>query len=83
MRSMTVKEAEDSFSRMLETANRGGVVLREGDKDVAAVVSVSDAEMIRKAKALAAIKARNEFASDAQAKGLTEEILAEILAEHP
>ncbi len=53
MRSMTVKEAKASFDRMLETANREGVVLRDGDKDVAAVVSVSDAEMIRNAKALA------------------------------
>jgi hypothetical protein len=83
MRSMTVKEAKDSFARMLETANRGGVMLREGDKDVAAVVSVSDAEMIRNAKALALIKARDELASDAQERGLTEEILAEILAEQP
>jgi antitoxin (DNA-binding transcriptional repressor) of toxin-antitoxin stability system len=81
MRSITVKEAENSFARMLEAASRGGVVLREGGKDVAAVVSMSDAEMLRKAKALAAIKARNGLASDAQAKGLTEDILAEILDE--
>ena len=69
--------------RIVKVYEPGGVVLREGDKDVAAVESVSDAEMIRNAKALAVIKARNELASDAQAKGLTEEILAEILAEHP
>ena len=58
-------------------------MLREGDKDVAAVVSVSDAEMIRNAKALALIKARNELAFDAHERGLTQEILAEILAEQP
>ena len=46
-------------------------------------MSVSDAEMIRRAKALAVIEARNELASDAQAKGLTEEILAETLAKRP
>jgi len=56
-------------------------MLREGDKDVAAVVSAADAEMIRQAKALAVIKARDELASDAKSKGLTEEILAEILDE--
>jgi hypothetical protein len=81
MRSMTVKEARDSFDRMLETAKREGVVLREGGKDVAAVVSVSDAEMIRRAKALAVIKARKELADDAKKKGLTEQILIEILNE--
>lgn len=83
MRAMTVKEAKAAFDRMLETAKREGVVLREGDRDVAAVVSAADAEMIRRAKALAVIKARNELASDAQARGLTENILAEILAERP
>ena len=81
MRSMTVKEAKESFESMLETAKREGVVLREGDEDVAVVVSLADAELIRRAKALSAIRARNELASDARNKGLTEEILAEILNE--
>jgi hypothetical protein len=83
MRTMTVEEAKRSFESMLETAKREGVVLREGGKDVAAVVSLSDADLIRRAKALAAIRARDELAADARAKGLTEEILAEILNERP
>jgi len=83
MRSMTVKEARDSFDRMLETAKREGVVLRDRGLDVAAVVSAADAEMIRRAKALAAIEARDELATDAQKRGLTERILNEILNERP
>jgi hypothetical protein len=82
MRSMTVEEARDSFDRMLEAANQEGVTLREGNKDVATVVSVSDGELIRRAKALAAISARDKLAAGAHAKGLTEGILAEILSEH-
>jgi hypothetical protein len=81
MRSMTVKEARDSFDRMLEAAKREGVVLRDDGKDVAAVVSPGDAELIRRAKALAVIRARDDLATDAQDKGLTEEILAEIMNE--
>ena len=81
MRSMTVKEARDSFDRMLEEAKREGIVLRDGGKDVAAVVSATDAELIRRAKALAVIRARDELAADAHDKGLTEQILAEILNE--
>lgn len=81
MRSMTVKEARDSFDRMLEIAKREGVVLRDQGLDVAAVVSPADAEMIRRAKALATIKARDELAKDARENGLTEQILAEILSE--
>jgi hypothetical protein len=78
---MTVKEARDSFDRMLEIAKREGVVLRDQGLDVAAVVSPADAEMIRRAKALATIKARDELAKDARENGLTEQILAEILSE--
>jgi Antitoxin Phd_YefM, type II toxin-antitoxin system len=81
MRSMTVKEARDSFDRMLEAAKREGVVLRDDGKEVAAVVSPSDAELIRRAKAIAAIKARDELAEGAQDKGLTEQILVEIMNE--
>ena len=81
MRAMTVKEARDSFDRMLEMAKREGVVLRDEGRDVAAVVSPADAEMIRRAKALAVVKARDDLAEDARDKGLTEEILVEILTE--
>ena len=52
-----------------------------GGKDVAAVVSAADADMIRRAKALAVIRARDDLASDARERGLTEGILAEILNE--
>jgi hypothetical protein len=58
---MTVKEAKEAFESMLE--NREGVVLRDGGKDIAAVVSLSDAELIRRAEALAAIKARSRARS--------------------
>ena len=64
-------------------SKREGVVLRDHGLDVAAVVSVADAEMIRRAKALAAVKVRDELATDAQEKGLTEQILNEILNERP
>lgn len=83
MRAMTVKEAKKAFDRMLETVKREGVVLREGDQDVAAVVPAADAAMIQRAKALALVKARHELASNAEVKGLTDDILAEILAERP
>jgi hypothetical protein len=42
MRSMTVKEARDAFDRMLETAKREGVVLRDGKIDTAVVVSAEE-----------------------------------------
>ena len=79
MRSMTVKEARDSFDRMLETAKREGVVLREGKATVAAVVSSEEYERFRQWRVEGLMKVMDEIATQAAANGLTEEKLAELL----
>ena len=81
MRSMTVKEARDSFDRMLETAKREGVILRDDTADVAMVLSPEEYARFRQWRAEGLEKARHELAAEAAANGLTEEKLAEILAE--
>ena len=45
---MTVKEAKASFGRMLEVAQREGVVLRDDGKDIAAIVSSREYALFRK-----------------------------------
>jgi hypothetical protein len=79
MRSMTVKEARDSFDRMLETAKREGVVLREGKADVAAVVSPEEYERFRQWRVEGLMKIMDRVAAEAAANGLTEDKLAELL----
>jgi hypothetical protein len=79
MRSMTVKEAKDSFDRMLETAKREGVVLRDDGKDVATVVSPREYALFRQWRVDGLLKAMDKVAAEAAANGLTEERLAELL----
>ena len=79
MRSMTVKEAKASFDRMLEVAQREGVVLRDDGKDVAAIVSSREYALFRKWQVDGLLTAMNELAAEAAANGLTEEKLAELL----
>jgi PHD/YefM family antitoxin component YafN of YafNO toxin-antitoxin module len=79
MRSMTVKEARDSFDRVLETAKREGVVLRDDKTDVAMILSPEEYARFRQLRAEGLLQAMNELAAEAAANGLTEKRLAELL----
>lgn len=79
MRSMTVKEAKDSFDRMLETAKREGVVLRDDKTDIAMILSPEEYARFRSWRLEGLRKAMNEVAAEAAANGLTEGKLAELL----
>ncbi|MBM3648775.1 MAG: prevent-host-death protein [Alphaproteobacteria bacterium] len=79
MRSMTVKEARDSFDRMLEAARREGVVLRDGRIDAAVVVFPEEYARLRQGRAERLPKAMDKIAAEATTSGLTEEELVELL----
>lgn len=76
---MTVKEAKASFDRMLETAKREGVVLRDDGKDVATIVPSQEYALFRRWRTDGLLRAMDKVAAEAAANGLTEEKLAELL----
>jgi hypothetical protein len=78
---MTVKEARESFDRMLETAKQEGVVLRDEEVDVAMILSPEEYRRFRKWRIDGLLKSMNDLAAEAAANGLTEEKLAELLNE--
>lgn len=79
MRTMTVKEARESFDRMLETAKQDGVVLRDEEVDVAMILSPEEYKRFRRWRIDGLLKSVNDLAAEAAANGLTEEKLAELL----
>lgn len=79
MRAMTVKEARESFDRMLEMAKQEGVVLRDHEGDVAVILSPEQYAHYRSWLVAGLLKAKDDLAAEAAANGLTEEKLAEIL----
>jgi hypothetical protein len=77
---MTVEEARESFDRLLEIAKYESVILRDGEREVAVTIPMSEYALYCR---WLVIQARNELAADAATNGLTEEILSEILTGRP
>jgi prevent-host-death family protein len=81
MATMSATQAKQRFSELLDTAQREPVHIQRHERDVAVLVSAIDYEKMiqdrwREFDRLSALAA-----AEAQANGLTEEKLQEILAE--
>lgn len=81
MKTFAATEAKQRFGAVIDAAQREPVVIRRQNRDVAIVLSPEDYERIRKFNTVELDKAWDELSRQAQANGLTEEILEEILAD--
>ena len=81
MKIVAATEAKNRFGAVLDDAQRGPVVIRKQDRDVAVVLSMAEYERIRGGNIRAFLELRNEVAAAAAARGLTEERLAELLSD--
>jgi len=79
MKVMTISEAEGAFDKVLESLADDSVVLKRGEHDVAAVISIGDYEKLRRLKVENFLALCEEIGRDAEARGLTDERLAELL----
>lgn len=79
MREMSATAAKQHFAEVLDTVQREPVIIRRHERDVAVVISVEDYDRLRRAK----IDEFNAFCdrvgAEAKARGMTEEILADLL----
>lgn len=74
-----ISEAEGIFDKVLESLADDSVVLKRGERDVAAVISIDDYEKLRRLKVEEFLTLCEEVGRDAEARGLTEARLAELL----
>jgi prevent-host-death family protein len=79
MKTIAATEASNRLGSVLEAAQREPVVIRQEDRDVAVVMSMSEYERLRTGNAQAFLDLRNEIAAQAAANGLTDERLADLL----
>lgn len=81
MRTVSATEAKQKFAEIIDTAQREPVRIRRHNRDLAVVVSAEEYERLNKIRWAEVNRLSARVAAEAQANGLTEEILAEILAE--
>lgn len=81
MKTVAATEAKNRLGAILDAAQREPVVIRRQDRDIAVLLSMADYDRLRSANAQAFIDLRNEVADEAAKAGLTEEHLAELLAD--
>ena len=80
MQYVSATEAKQTFSAVLDTAQREPVVIRKQNRDVAVMISMRDYERLRRVNIEEFQRFCDRLGQNAAARGLTEEKLNEILA---
>lgn len=81
MLTMTANEAKTHFGQLLDKAQRQPVQVTRHDRVVGVMIGADDYEAMRQFYAERLIKSMDEIGTRAEANGLTEEKLTELLAD--
>jgi prevent-host-death family protein len=81
IRYVSATEAKQSLGALLDTAQHEPVTIRRQKRDIAVIVSPRDYERLHRLKVRELLDFCEKIGAEAIANGLTEEKLAELLAD--
>jgi prevent-host-death family protein len=81
MRYVSATEAKQRLAALLDAAQREPVVIRRQKREVAVLLSTQEYDRLRALNAAEFQRFCDRVARDAAARGLTEEVLSEILSD--
>jgi prevent-host-death family protein len=79
MPKVSATYAKQNFAAMLDQAQREPVRIQRHDRDVAVLISAEDFEALRRLRVEELIALTEESGRYAESKGMTDELLAELL----
>ena len=80
MITYSATEAKQNFAAMLDAAAREPVVIRRHDRDVAMVISPEQYRKLHRLNVEEVMRLADAIGAEAEKNGMTDEILAKILA---
>jgi prevent-host-death family protein len=80
MRQISDSELRENFANILDTAQKEPIVVKKGERDYVAIISMSEYEDLLKMKSSRLQKLATEIGREARENGLTAEILEDILS---